>query len=91
MTKDKPDTAETDAAPDEAKDDVISDPAEGAEDRVDWSGEGGATPSGPAPTPRTASERAASPPTAAASSARTAPWPLGRRRRRPGASAPPRA
>ena len=50
MTKDKPDTAETDAAPDEAKDDVISDPAEGAEDRVDWSGEGGATPSGPAET-----------------------------------------
>jgi hypothetical protein len=48
MKKDKPDTAETDAGPQNADDDVISDPAEGGGDRADWSDEGGATPSGPA-------------------------------------------
>ncbi|HET7668493.1 MAG TPA: hypothetical protein VFK56_21005 [Mycobacterium sp.] len=32
----------------ETEDDVQSDPAKGAEDRSDWSDEGGATPSGPA-------------------------------------------
>lgn len=50
MTKDTPKTTDTDKGPDEARDDVVSDPAEGAEDRTDWSGEGGATPSGPADT-----------------------------------------
>ena len=32
----------------ETEDDVQSDPAKGAEDRSDWSDEGGATPNGPA-------------------------------------------
>jgi hypothetical protein len=32
----------------ETEDDVQSDPAKGADDRADWSDEGGATPSGPA-------------------------------------------
>ena len=32
----------------ETEDDVQSDPAKGAEERSDWSDEGGATPSGPA-------------------------------------------
>jgi hypothetical protein len=53
MTKtnpDKPDTAETDAGPSGADDDVLSDPAKGADDTADWSDEGGATPSGPADT-----------------------------------------
>lgn len=31
-----------------AEDDVISDPSKGAEEKSDWSDEGGATPSGPA-------------------------------------------
>lgn len=52
--KDNPDTAETDAGPANADDDVQSDPARGtdesAEEGVDWSDEGGATPSGPADT-----------------------------------------
>lgn len=47
---DKPDTAETDAGPSGADDDVESDPAKGDEDAADWSDEGGATPSGPADT-----------------------------------------
>lgn len=46
----QPKTTESDNGPDNARDDVISDPAEGADDRVDWSSEGGATPSGPADT-----------------------------------------
>ena len=46
---DKPDTAETDSGPKGADDDVESDPARGGEG-VDWSDEGGATPSGPADT-----------------------------------------
>ncbi|GAT11662.1 uncharacterized protein RMCN_4795 [Mycolicibacterium novocastrense] len=52
--KDNPDTAETDAGPANADDDVQSDPARGTDDTeeegVDWSDEGGATPSGPADT-----------------------------------------
>jgi hypothetical protein len=50
MKKEKPDTAETDVGPHEADDDVESDPAKGAEEGVDWSDEGGATPQGPADT-----------------------------------------
>ncbi len=46
---DKPDTAETDAGPADADDDVQSDPAKG-DDGADWSDEGGATPTGPADT-----------------------------------------
>lgn len=45
--RDAPDTAETDAGPPGADDDVQSDPAKG-DAAADWSDEGGATPSGPA-------------------------------------------
>jgi hypothetical protein len=45
--REEPDTAETDIGPQGADDDVESDPARGGEG-VDWSDEGGATPSGPA-------------------------------------------
>jgi hypothetical protein len=51
--KKTPDTAATDVGSSDADDDVESDPArhtEGADDGVDWSDEGGATPSGPADT-----------------------------------------
>jgi hypothetical protein len=48
MTKDEPDTVETDLGPPGADDDVESDPAKGDDDQADWSDEGGATPSGPA-------------------------------------------
>ena len=48
MKKDSPDTAETDVGPNEADDDVQSDPGKGSDDRADWSDEGGATPAGPA-------------------------------------------
>lgn len=51
--KNNPDTTDTDAGPSEADDDVQSDPArgtDGTEEGVDWSDEGGATPSGPADT-----------------------------------------
>ncbi|MEO3758134.1 hypothetical protein ABGB19_07575 [Mycobacterium sp. B14F4] len=51
--RDKPDTAATDVGPSDADDDVQSDPArhtEGAQEGVDWSDEGGATPGGPADT-----------------------------------------
>jgi len=48
MKSEKPDTAQTDAGPSNADDDVESDPAKGDEDQADWSDEGGATPSGPA-------------------------------------------
>ncbi|MGP4054930.1 hypothetical protein ACTWP6_08935 [Mycobacterium sp. 4D054] len=48
MTKDKPNTAQTEAGSEQADDDVISDPSKGDEDRVDWADEGGATESGPA-------------------------------------------
>ena len=47
--KESPDTAETDIGSGRADDDVESDPARGGEG-VDWSDEGGATPSGPADT-----------------------------------------
>jgi hypothetical protein len=50
VNKEKPETAESDAGPEGADDDVQSDPAKGAEDESDWSDEGGATPSGPADT-----------------------------------------
>jgi len=43
-----PKTTESDAGADGARDDVMSDPAKGAEDRSDWSDEGGATPDGSA-------------------------------------------
>jgi hypothetical protein len=43
----EPKTSESDAGPEDAED-VQSDPAKGAEDRSDWSDEGGATPTGPA-------------------------------------------
>jgi hypothetical protein len=46
----KPETAESDAGAQNADDDVQSDPGKGSDDRVDWSDEGGATPSGPADT-----------------------------------------
>lgn len=48
MSKEKPDTSAADAA---AEKDVVSDPGKGAEDRVDWSDEGGATSEGPATDP----------------------------------------
>lgn len=43
-----PKTTESDAGPQGAADDVMSDPAKGAEDRADWADEGGATPEGSA-------------------------------------------
>ena len=49
MTKDKPQTTDTNAGADEADDDVISDPSKGAQEgAADWADEGGASPSGPA-------------------------------------------
>ncbi|HYJ54781.1 MAG TPA: hypothetical protein VEX40_04510 [Mycobacterium sp.] len=49
MTKDKPETTESDAGSDDADADVLSDPSKGSADEgSDWSDEGGATPSGPA-------------------------------------------
>lgn len=50
VTKDKPDTAETQSGPQGADEDVVSDPAKDAGEGGDWSDEGGATPSGPADT-----------------------------------------
>jgi hypothetical protein len=50
VTKEKPETAESDAGPEKADDDVQSDPGKGDDDGADWSDEGGATPSGPADT-----------------------------------------
>ena len=43
----EPKTSESDSGP-EGAEDVQSDPAKGADDRSDWSDEGGATPTGPA-------------------------------------------
>jgi cation diffusion facilitator family transporter len=43
----EPNTSESDSGP-EGGEDVQSDPAKGADDRTDWSDEGGATPTGPA-------------------------------------------
>lgn len=48
VNKDKPDTAGTDSGPQDADDDVVSDPAKSDSEGGDWSDEGGATPSGPA-------------------------------------------
>jgi len=48
VTKDKPNTTESDAGSDNADADVLSDPSKGADEGSDWSDEGGATPSGPA-------------------------------------------
>ncbi len=48
MTKDKPETTETDTAPSNTDDDVVTDPSKGDDEGNDWSDEGGATPSGPA-------------------------------------------
>jgi hypothetical protein len=42
-----PETTSSETGPEGAQD-VQSDPAKGAEDRSDWSDEGGATPQGPA-------------------------------------------
>ena len=50
MNNDSPKTAKSDLGGEGADDDVQSDPAKGAEDRADWSDEGGATSSGPADT-----------------------------------------
>jgi hypothetical protein len=50
MKKDRPETAESDAGAAGADDDVQSDPGKGADDRTEWTDEGGATPSGPADT-----------------------------------------
>jgi hypothetical protein len=48
MNKHGPETTESDAGAEGADDDVVSDPAKGADEKSDWSDEGGATPSGPA-------------------------------------------
>ncbi|VEG57812.1 Uncharacterised protein [Mycolicibacterium aurum] len=49
MTNDKPNTTQTDTAPEAADDDVVSDPSKGADgEGSDWADEGGATPTGPA-------------------------------------------
>jgi len=48
VTKDKPETTESDAGSDDADADVVSDPSKGRDEGSDWSDEGGATPSGPA-------------------------------------------
>jgi hypothetical protein len=45
MSNPDPTTEESDAGPKGAED-VQSDPAKGADDRTDWSDEGGATPEG---------------------------------------------
>jgi hypothetical protein len=50
VNKEKPESAESDAGPEEADDDVVSDPARSDTGSGDWSDEGGATPSGPADT-----------------------------------------
>jgi hypothetical protein len=48
MKKDSPETTESDAGADAAEDDVVSDPGKGADEKSDWSDEGGATETGPA-------------------------------------------
>jgi hypothetical protein len=50
VNKEKPETVESDAGPENADADVVSDPARDAGAGGDWSDEGGATPSGPADT-----------------------------------------
>jgi hypothetical protein len=44
VTDTDPKTTESDSGPAGADHDVQSDPAKGADDRTDWSDEGGATP-----------------------------------------------
>lgn len=48
MSTPDPKTTTADTGPQGAEDDVLSDPAKGADERADWSDEGGATPEGPA-------------------------------------------
>jgi hypothetical protein len=48
MSTENPKSVPVDTGDEGAKKDVESDPAKGDEDQTDWSGEGGATPSGPA-------------------------------------------
>ncbi|MDT5011640.1 MAG: hypothetical protein QOH57_3257 [Mycobacterium sp.] len=48
MSTENPKSVGVDTSDEGAKEDVVSDPAEGAEGPADWSGEGGATPSGSA-------------------------------------------
>jgi hypothetical protein len=50
VNKEKPETTESDSGPENADDDVMSDPARSDGASGDWSDEGGATPSGPADT-----------------------------------------
>jgi hypothetical protein len=50
VNKEKPEATESDAGPEGADDDVVSDPARSSGASGDWSDEGGATPSGPADT-----------------------------------------
>jgi hypothetical protein len=50
MNKDSPKTTDSDAGAAGADDDVQTDPAKAENEGVDWSDEGGATPSGPADT-----------------------------------------
>ncbi|MGW0245584.1 hypothetical protein ACWDYH_02985 [Nocardia goodfellowii] len=50
MSDSEPKTTDTDNGPDQADDDVQSDPAKGSDGPSDWSDEGGATPTGPADT-----------------------------------------
>ncbi|MCW2558477.1 MAG: cation transporter [Mycobacterium sp.] len=47
MSSPEPKTSQSDVGPDGAED-VQSDPAKGADEKSDWSDEGGATPEGPA-------------------------------------------
>ena len=48
MSTENPKSVDVDTSDEGAKDDVESDPAQGADGPADWSDEGGATPSGPA-------------------------------------------
>ena len=50
MNKDGPKTTDSDVGEQGADDDVQTDPAKAQDEGVDWSDEGGATPSGPADT-----------------------------------------
>jgi hypothetical protein len=47
MSTPDPETTESDTGPD-GHEDVVSDPAKGADEKSDWSDEGGATPDGAA-------------------------------------------
>jgi hypothetical protein len=50
VNKEKPETTESDSGPEDADDDVVSDPARSAGGSGDWSDEGGANQGGPADT-----------------------------------------